>query len=55
VEYIPHFFHSFAFHACFTIHLSAKGENEHHKIEAMFKTLGVALDKALRVEERRKV
>jgi len=52
-ENIPHFFNSFATHANFTIHVYAKGENEHHKIEAIFKALGIALDKAMRIEERR--
>ncbi|MCK4476174.1 MAG: imidazoleglycerol-phosphate dehydratase [Methanophagales archaeon] len=52
-ENIPHFINSFAMHANFTIHVYAKGENEHHKIEAIFKALGVALDKATRMEERR--
>jgi len=52
-ENISHFINSFATHAHFTIHVSAKGENEHHKIEAIFKALGVALDRATRIEERR--
>ncbi|HDN68845.1 imidazoleglycerol-phosphate dehydratase [ANME-1 cluster archaeon ex4572_4] len=52
-EDIPHFFHSFATHANFTLHLSAKGENEHHKVEAIFKALGIALDHATRLEARR--
>ena len=51
---IQHFINSFATHANFTIHVYAKGENEHHKIEAIFKALGIALDTATRVEERRK-
>ncbi len=54
-ENISHFINSFATHANFTIHVYAKGENEHHKIEAIFKALGIALDKATRIEERRKV
>jgi imidazoleglycerol-phosphate dehydratase len=53
-ENISHFVNSFAAHAQFTIHVSAKGENEHHKIEAIFKALGVALDRATQIEERRK-
>jgi len=53
-ENIPHFITSFAAHANFTIHVYAKGENEHHKVEAIFKALGIALDTATRVEERRK-
>lgn len=52
-ENIPHFINSFATHANFTIHVYAKGENEHHKIEAIFKALGIALDRATRVDERR--
>ncbi|RZN35119.1 MAG: imidazoleglycerol-phosphate dehydratase [Methanophagales archaeon ANME-1-THS] len=53
-ENLAHFISSFAAHAHFTIHISAKGENEHHKVEAIFKALAVALDKATRIEERRK-
>ena len=53
-ENIQHFINSFATHANFTIHIYAKGKNEHHKIEAIFKALGIALDTATRVEERRK-
>ncbi|MDI6885809.1 MAG: imidazoleglycerol-phosphate dehydratase HisB [archaeon] len=53
-ENLSHFFTSFATHANFTIHVYAKGENEHHKIEAIFKALGIALDRATRIEERRK-
>lgn len=52
-EDIAHFINSFATHAQFTIHVSGKGENEHHKIETIFKALGVALDRATRIEERR--
>ena len=54
-ENIPHFIASFASHANFTIHVYAKGENEHHKVEAIFKALGIALDKATQREERRNV
>ncbi|MHC1610969.1 MAG: imidazoleglycerol-phosphate dehydratase [Candidatus Methanospirareceae archaeon] len=53
-ENVAHFINSFATHAHFTIHVSARGENEHHKIEAIFKALGVALDRATRIEERRR-
>jgi imidazoleglycerol-phosphate dehydratase len=53
-ENLSHFITSFAAHANITIHMSAKGENEHHKIEAIFKALAVALDRATRIEERRK-
>jgi imidazoleglycerol-phosphate dehydratase len=53
-ENLSHFITSFATHANFTIHVYAKGENEHHKIEAIFKALGIALDRATRIEERRK-
>ena len=49
-ENIPHFFNSLATHANFTVHVYATGENEHHKIEAIFKALGVALSKATRIK-----
>ncbi len=52
-EIIPHFFNSFAAHAYITLHICADGENEHHKIEAIFKALGIALDSATKIEERR--
>ena len=52
-EDIPHFLDSFASHANLTLHIYARGGNEHHKIEAIFKALGIALDKATRIEERR--
>lgn len=52
-EDIYHFINSFAMHAQFTIHVSANGENEHHKIEAILKALGVALKMATRLEGRR--
>ena len=54
-ENIPHFLNSFASHANVTLHISAKGKNEHHKIEAIFKALGIALDKATRFEGRKKI
>ena len=53
-ENVAHFINSFATHASFTIHVSAKGENEHHKIEAIFKALAIALDRATRIAERRR-
>ena len=53
-ENVAHFIKSFATHASFTIHISAKGENEHHKIETIFKALAIALNRATRIEERRR-
>ncbi|MGE5353547.1 MAG: hypothetical protein ACM3P0_15790 [Acidobacteriota bacterium] len=32
--------------------LRAKGKNDHHKIEAMFKAFAKALNEALRMDER---
>ncbi|MCW7078871.1 MAG: hypothetical protein OCU22_07095 [Canidatus Methanoxibalbensis ujae] len=45
-EDITHFIRSFAENAKFTIHIHAGGENEHHKTEAIFKALAIALDLA---------
>lgn len=45
-EMIPHFFNSFASSLGATLHISVKGQNHHHMIEACFKALGRALRQA---------
>ena len=42
-ELLPHFFESFAEALRCALHISVRGENEHHKAEAMFKGVGRAL------------
>jgi len=45
---IPHVFVSFAFAARITVHVDVlKGINDHHRSEASFKALGVALREAV--------
>ncbi len=46
-ELFPHIFRSFADGARCTLHIKASGDNEHHKIEAIFKALARALRQAL--------
>ena len=47
------FFRSFAFNAQITMHvLSLYGTNDHHKAEAMFKSLARALRQAAAIDER---
>ncbi|KAJ3369277.1 imidazoleglycerol-phosphate dehydratase [Allomyces arbusculus] len=47
-EMIPHFFESFASTAGITLHVDVlKGNNDHHKAEAAFKALAVALREAI--------
>lgn len=44
------FFHAFAMAAAITLHIDLmRGENDHHKIEAVFKGLGRAIKEAVRV------
>jgi imidazoleglycerol-phosphate dehydratase / histidinol-phosphatase len=50
-ELFPHFFRSFADGARCTLHIEATGENEHHKIEAIFKAFARCLKQALTVDE----
>ena len=46
-EMVLEFFRAFAFNAGITLHLKAiYGENDHHKIEALFKALGRAIKEA---------
>ncbi|MDI9614527.1 imidazoleglycerol-phosphate dehydratase HisB [Methanothermobacter sp.] len=47
---IGHFFESFAASAAINIHASVRGSNDHHKAEALFKALAMALRDAVRVE-----
>ncbi len=51
---IIHFFVSFANAARINLHVNAVyGENDHHKVEAAFKALAIALRKAVEVDPRR--
>ena len=47
-EMVPHFFHSFTQAAGITLHLDViRGANDHHRIEACFKAVALALRAAL--------
>lgn len=46
-EMFPHFFRSFADAARCNLHITASGENEHHKAEAIFKAFARALGMAI--------
>jgi imidazoleglycerol-phosphate dehydratase len=48
-----HFLRSLATNAGLTLHASVNGENAHHQVEALFKSLARALDDATRIDERR--
>lgn len=46
-EMLRHFFHSFCCAARCNLHIAARGENEHHKAEAIFKAFARALRMAV--------
>ncbi len=48
-----HFVESLAMNGGLTIHAAVTGENAHHEVEALFKSLARALDDATRIDERR--
>ncbi|PPT96054.1 bifunctional histidinol-phosphatase/imidazoleglycerol-phosphate dehydratase HisB [Xanthomonas arboricola] len=49
-ELVPHFFRSICDASGLNLHLSVRGENDHHKVEACFKALARALRQAIRRE-----
>jgi imidazoleglycerol-phosphate dehydratase len=50
---VVHFFESFSNNAKINLHFEVTGENEHHKVEALFKAFGVAMDMATQIDERK--
>ncbi|MBE0521383.1 MAG: imidazoleglycerol-phosphate dehydratase HisB [Candidatus Methanoperedenaceae archaeon] len=44
-----HFFESLASNAGINVHMDVSGDNDHHKIEALFKAFGIALKRAARI------
>lgn len=51
-EMISHFFKSFSDAAKCNIHVNASGENDHHKIESIFKCFGRALSQAIKTNSQ---
>jgi imidazoleglycerol-phosphate dehydratase len=52
-DVIFHLFESIAIHGRLNIHAKVEyGRNDHHKVEALFKALGRALDAATRIDAR---
>ena len=52
-DLVHHFFVSFASEARINIHVQVmRGQNDHHKAEALFKALARALDMATRIDQR---
>jgi imidazoleglycerol-phosphate dehydratase/histidinol-phosphatase len=51
-ELVAHFFRSLCDAARMTLHLTVRGDNDHHRIEACFKAVGRALRQAVRRDGR---
>jgi len=49
-QLVKHFFETLASNAKITIHASVNGDNDHHKIEALFKAFAYAMKRAVKVE-----
>ncbi|QJC35610.1 bifunctional histidinol-phosphatase/imidazoleglycerol-phosphate dehydratase HisB [Enterobacteriaceae endosymbiont of Donacia sparganii] len=48
-EMIKHFFYSLSYSMSCNIYLKATGENDHHKVESLFKAFGCSLKKAIKI------
>lgn len=49
-EMVEHFFYSIAYTMACTLHLETTGNNDHHKVESLFKAFGRTLRQAIRIE-----
>ena len=49
-ELVEDFFRAFSDTLSCTLHIKVQGRNEHHKIESIFKALGLALREAVRID-----
>jgi imidazoleglycerol-phosphate dehydratase len=49
-QLVRHFFDTIASNAKITIHASVYGDNDHHKIEALFKAFAYAMKRAVKIE-----
>jgi imidazoleglycerol-phosphate dehydratase len=49
---VKEFMQAFAFNAGITLHINAYGDNDHHKIEAVFKALAYALKQAVEKKDK---
>lgn len=49
-QMVRHFFESMVNSAGITAHMHVSGDNDHHKVEALFKAFGVALKRAFEVK-----
>ncbi|MFY9749286.1 MAG: imidazoleglycerol-phosphate dehydratase HisB [Methanoregula sp.] len=53
-DLFEHFFYTLCIHAGITAHIRFTGRNDHHQCEATFKAFGIALGKALEINEKSK-
>ncbi|WP_343153814.1 bifunctional histidinol-phosphatase/imidazoleglycerol-phosphate dehydratase HisB [Buchnera aphidicola (Mindarus keteleerifoliae)] len=54
-QMIKHFFYSLSYSMNITLHLNAKGTNDHHIAESIFKSFGCSLKQAIQINKRESI
>jgi Imidazoleglycerol-phosphate dehydratase len=52
-QMVEHFFYSLSYTMAITLHIETTGDNDHHRIESLFKAFARTLKQAIKIESDR--